>query len=372
VAELLALTSRHLRGILRGRGARIGMLLFALGILATLLLPDPAAGGAGVALLGSLLVLVLFVTGLAVAAGSVLPEDRVAGREGWLSALAPAGWQRRLSVILAAWLLAVGFGAVGGLVIGIALPLARPGVALRAHAPVPLPAGAVLTAGGAPVRIEAVPGGSDLEIDVRPLFSRTSSFAPVDRAEVSWTAADGSHGVIQASARGPLRLAVPDGATDLRLALRTPRIRLRLTAGRSLGAPRSIPLTLAWTGFLLGLLAAAVVPVAVLVSRTTTGQTASAAAVCLLLLGTTRHLLVSLAADLDVQGGLAFASGLLHALGRIAPDVPLLHLIGEAAALHAPGAAASALVLPVLAYTAVVGCLACVPAPRVLREGVNA
>jgi len=378
VRELLALGTMHVRSSVRGRGVRAGLVIFVLGTAATLALPDAAVRGTGLALMGSLFVLLLLVTGLAVGAGRILPEERVAGREAWLAALAPASWKRRLAVVLAAWTLAAGLGAAGGLLLGIVLPLVRPGVMLRAHEPVALPSGAVLATGAAPTALVLSPdaGGRTLEIDVRPLFSRASRVVPVDRVAVAWSArsrgkAAPIRGVLKASARGPLRLTLPAGTSAVRLALRTRHVRLRLTQARRLGAARPTALVLSWTGLLLGLLAGAVAPVAVLVSRGTTGQTASAAALCFLLFGATRGAFVTLAADLDPQGPMALAVGLLRALGGITPDVPILRVVGEAAALRAPGMAAAAWLGPVLAYTVIVTLLACVPVPRRLRAGVN-
>ncbi len=368
--ELSALTSRHLRATLRGRAARVGAVLFLLGLAAAVVLPDARRGG-GLALLGSLLVLTFFVSGFAVGAGAALPEDRVAGREAWLAALAPQGWKRRLAVVVSGWLLAVGMGLFGGLAVGGLVAALRPALPLRAHSAVALPAEAVLAAGGASVTIDLAPGAShrDLELDVRPLFRLSG--VPVDRVRVAWQAG-AAQGALLASVRGPLRLQPPAGATSVRLALETPRVRLRLVAARRLGPEQAPWLGVTWAGLLLGLLAGTVVPVAVLFSRVTTAQTASAVAFLLLLFGASKHTLITLAGDLEPEGLMAFAPGLLHAVSWIAPDAPLWHIVAEAGALRAPGAAAAGLLLPALLYTVVVALLACVPAPRCCATGVNA
>jgi len=369
MSELYALTVRHLRSTLRGRAARAGAVIFVLGLGAALLLPDGTRGG--LVLLAGLLVLVLFVSGFAVGAGAALPEDRVAGREAWLAALAPPAWKRRLAVVLAGWLLAVGMGLAGGIVVGALASVVRPDLTLRAHRAVPMPAGAVLAVGKPAVTLDLQPDAdhADLEIDVRPLY-RLADGMPVDRVAIAWQAG-GDSGVLQASARGPLRLRPGPAARSVRLELQTQRVRLRLGDARRLGGTRAPLLAIAWTGLLLGLLAGAVAPVAVLFSRATTVQTAAAAAFVLLLFGATKHVLITLASDLQPEGWLSIAPGLLRASAWIAPDVPLLHLIAEAGALRAPGLGAAGLLLPALLYTVLASVPACVPAPRALATGVN-
>ncbi len=371
--ELRALISRHLRATVRGRAARAGAVLFVLGLITALVLPADAARGAGLAALGSLFVLALFVSGFAIGAGGALPEDRISGREGWLAALAPAGWQRRLAIVLSAWGLAVVMGGAGGLLIGTLMGVARPDATFQAHTPVALPEGAVLAASSTPVPIPLDGRDADveLEIDVRPLYSRALNAAPADIVEVTWSSgADG--GSLLASARGPLRLTVPAGASSVRLGLNTERVRLRLTGARRLDGTRSPLLALTWAGLLLGLLAGAVAPLAVLFSRATTGQTAAAAAFCLLLFGATRQGLTTLAGDLNADGLMSLAPGLLRAVAWIAPDAPLLHIVSEAGALRAPGVASAGLVVPAIAYAVVTTFLACAPVPRRFAEGRNA
>jgi hypothetical protein len=369
MAELLALTSRHLRTTLRSRAARAGAVCFLLALAATTLLPAGSQGG--LLLLAGLLVLALFVSGFAVGAGAALPEDRVAGREAWLAALAPPAWKRRLAVVLAAWILTVSMGLLGGLAIGLLTLFSGRGLELHAHETVALRGQPLLTAGAEPAVIDLPAGGigEQLEIDVRPLYRLDG--VPVDRVRIAWEAG-GASGTFEASARGPLTLAPPAAARSLRLTLATQRVRLRLTAARRLAPGPGPLLAVVWTGLLLGLLAAAVAPVAVLVSRGTTAQTASAAAFLLLLFGATKEGLIEMAADLDLGGWLAFAPDLLRGCAWIAPDAPLLHLVAEAGALRAPGVAALGLVLPALLYTALACVPACVPAPARFSAGVNA
>lgn len=369
MAELLALTSRHLRTTLRARAVRAGALCFVLALVATTLLP--AASQGGLLLLSGLLVLALFVSACAVGAGAALPEDRVAGREAWLAALAPPAWKRRLAVVVASWTLTVATGVLGGLAVGVLALASGRDMDLNAHTPVPLVGQPLLADGAEPVTIELPQegGATQLEMDVRPLY-RLSSGAPIDRVRVAWAAA-GERGAFVASARGPLTLSPPVGATSVRLALETKQVRLRLTAARRL-APAGGPLpAVVWTGLLLGVLAGAIVPVAVLISRGTTAQTASAAAFLLLLFGATKQGLFEMAADLDLGGLLAFAPGFLRGLAWIAPDAPLLHLVAEVGALRAPGVAALGLALPALLYTLLACIPACVSAPARLASGVN-
>ena len=234
-----------------------------------------------------------------------------------------------------------------------------------------MPVGAVLVAGEPAVTLalRTRPRPADLEIDVRPLYRLTGG-VPVDRVAVA-----GRPAVPPVSCRRrravPLRLRPHRTHAPSVLALRTPRVRLRLQAARRLGATQSPLLAITWTGLLLGLLAGAVAPVAVLFSRATTVQTAAAAAFLLLLFGATKQALITLAGDLQPEGLLALATGFLRASAWIAPDAPLLHLVAEAGSLRAPGIGAAGLLVPALLYTVVAAVPACVPAPRAFATGVN-
>ena len=370
--ELLALTQRHLRTTLRSRGARVAAATFLLTAGAAPLLVGPGAEGASLLLLVLLLVIVLFVTGFAAGAGTVLPEDRVAGREAWLAALAPPGWKRRLSVVLAGWLLVAGLGLAAGAVAGVVVRIAQPTVDLRIAHALPL-AGTPLLGGGAPVVIALPPAGAglrEIEIDVRPLFAGYEE-APVDRVEVLWSTG-AAQGRVPASVRGPVRILPPEGAGRIELALLTPRVRLRLVAARRLGPARATIPTLAWAGLLLGLFAGAVVPVGVLVSRATSGQTAAAAAFSVLLLGTVKGGLLDLAARLAPTGLTSVVPALLGAFAHLAPNVRLLELLAETSAQRAPALGVLATAGPTLLYTVLVAALACVPPPAWWAREVEA
>ena len=150
MTELLALTGRHLRTSARSRAARAALVALAVGLFLAAY-TGRAMPSASLLLIGALFVVLLVVTGFAVGAGAVLPEDRVAGREAWLATLAPAGWKRRLAVVLAGWLLAVGLGVVGGALAGFVGGLARDDLAMRAWTAVPLPE-ARMVGGAEPLR----------------------------------------------------------------------------------------------------------------------------------------------------------------------------------------------------------------------------
>ena len=324
---------------------------------------------ASLVLLGGLFVVLLVVTGFAVGAGTVLPEDRVAGREAWLATLAPPAWKRRLAVVLSGWLLAVGLGLVGGTLAGVVGTLVRDDIVPRAARAVPMPE-ARMIGGSEPLRI-ALPAdadpGSELELEVRPLIRGMNL---IDAATVVWSTETGS-GSLRVPVRGPIRLVPPEGSREVGLAIMTRNVRMRLVEARLLGRARAPVPVLAWVGLLLGLCAGAVAPVAVLLSRVTTGQTAAAGAFCLLLLGAVKGGMRELAARLEPEGFQSVVPVLLEGFAWLAPDAPILAVLVEATDQRAPPLGAFGLVLPALAYTVVVAVLASVPAPARLREGAN-
>lgn len=368
MAELWALTGRHLRTSARSRAARAALVALALG-LALAAWTGRGMPSASLVLVGALFVVLLVVTGFAVGAGTVLPDDRVSGREPWLATLAPPGWKRRLSIILAGWLLAVGIGLVGGAAAGVVALLARDDLALRAWSPVPLPAERML-GGSEPVVLDLPAGHPDhhlVELEVRPLIR---GLRLIDVAEVVWTTPEAT-GTLRVPVRGPIRFVPPGDARQVRLALLTPDVRLRITDARRLGRERAPVPTLAWVGLLLGLCAGAVAPAAVLLSRGTTGQTAAAGAFSLLLLGAVKDGMRDLAARLEPEGIQALVPAVLDGFAFLAPDAPILDVLVEATAQRAPPLGALEAALPALAYTLLVAVLACLPAPPALRSGVN-
>lgn len=368
MAELLALTGRHLRTSVRSRAARAAVVAFALGlVLAALTGGDMPS--ASLLLIAALFVVLLVVTGFAVGAGTVLPDDRVAGREAWLATLAPPAWKRRLSVVLAGWLLAVGIGLVGGALAGGVATLVRDDLSLRGWQPVPLPATRML-GGAEPVEIHLPPvaaGHGEIELEVRPLIR---GLQLIDVAEILWTT-DLTTGSLRVPVRGPVRFTPPVGTRQVSLALLTPGVRMRIVEARRLGPARSPIPTLAWVGLLLGLCAGTVAPVAVLLSRATSGQTAAAGAFSLLMLGSVKDGMRDLAARLEPEGLHALVPAALEAFAFLAPEAPILEILVEATAQRAPPLGALGSVLPALGYTLLVAVLASVPAPAPLRVGVN-
>jgi hypothetical protein len=219
------------------------------------------------------------------------------------------------------------------------------------------------------VRIEvgAASGAARLiEVDIRPRFDFYRHGSPVDRIRMQWRAGD-EHGERDVSARGAVRFNVPAGADELKLASLTPHVQLRALAARRLGPPRSPLLGLAWSGFVLGILAGAAAPLAVLVSRRTTAQTAAAAAFSLLLLGAARSTLLELAGQMDPEGWTRIAPALLEAVAYVAPQVGFFGIFADVVDGRIPAAFPFAALL----YTGLAGLLACLPAPRALRQGAN-
>ena len=378
VTELLALIGRHLREITRDRLTRAVVVLFAVGIAVALYVGSQAVHGDALVVVAVLVFLAVGVAGVAVGVGSALPEDRVAGREAWLSTLAPAAWKRRVAAALAGWLLAVAGGALGGLLAGLAASIVPPAPVLHASRAVPVPAEAFVPAApdageaGATWTLPWAPpaqAGATLDLDVRPRFRRLVT--PIDRVDLAWTCG-ARQGELTTSVRGSVRIPLESGDDALQLASRTPHVDVRVLGARILCGPVPPPLALTLAGLLLGLLAGSVAPVAVLVSRATTGQTAAAAAACLLFFGTTRGALLDLATGIQGEGASAVASTVFGVVSRLAPDTPMFHVVSELSALRALGPAALALALPALLYTAVVLLLVAVPAPRARFEGVDA
>ncbi|MDA1195404.1 MAG: hypothetical protein O2894_09500, partial [Planctomycetota bacterium] len=277
--ELLALTGRHLRTSARSRTSRVAVAVFVLALIAAVLAGRDAPAPS-LLLAVATLALTFVAAGFAVGAGTVLPEDRLAGREEWLATLAPPGWKRRLSVVLAAWVIAAGAGLVGGALAGAVTAFVRADALFRAWEVVPLGESRLLDR-AAPLEfaLPAAPHGYDeLEFEIRPLFR---DFGRRDVVQIIWASGQ-QGGTFDASVRGPLRVPVAAKARALTLSTSTEGVRLRVVEARRLGPARAPVPALAWLGLLLGLCVGAVAPVAVLLSRGTTGQTAAAGAGCLL------------------------------------------------------------------------------------------
>jgi hypothetical protein len=374
MAELAALFALHLRAVSRSRLARTVAILLAAGLLAA-----AAFGGASpLAVGGALLLVALLAAGAALSAGAVLPEDRVSGRDEWLATLAPPSWKRRLAAALCGWALAAAVGLAGGVVAGGLVTLLDPDARFSTHEAVPVFGRALVPAApeegqeGAAwaLALPAQDGGGAraVELDVRPWYPRYA--VPVHRAALTW-AGGGASGALEVPVRGTIRLDLPAEARSLRLALRSRHVNLRVLAVRLLGSGRPAWLALAWAGLVVGLLAGAVAPVAVFVSRRTTGQTAVAAAACLLLFGIVKVDLLALASDLELHRGAWFATFVLRSTSHLAPDVPLLGVLGETGALRSYESQGLAPLLPALVYTAAALLLATLPVPRRLAARAN-
>ena len=363
---LWALTSRLLRTSLRSRMAAATAILFGVGLVLVLWLGTRETHAAGVLLLGGLALVAFLVTGASVGAGSVLPEDRIAGREEWLSTLAPPAWQRRLAAVLAGWGLATALGLVGGLLVGALALALRPDVTFHRQATLAVPEQHISRGPDRPVQLPLDGRAGMVEVDVRPRFDFYRRGQPVDRIDLRWRAGTVG-GEREIPARGAVRLDVPAGATTLELSSLTEHVQVRVVGARRLTGTASALTVLGWSGLLLGLLAGAAAPIAVLVSRRTTAQTAAAAAFSLLLLGAARGTLLELAGQVDPEGWMRVAPALLQSLAWVAPDVAIFPVFEEVVAGRLPTVTPGTALL----YTAIAAALACLPTPRPFRQGVN-
>lgn len=368
--EVWTLTARLLRTTLRSRAALATVLVFMLGVLVAAWLGVRESHVTGVLLFGPLALLAFVVTGAAVGASSVLPEDRAAGREEWLATLAPPAWKRRLAAVLSGWLLAVLLGTAGGLLLGALTAGLRPDVSLRTHRPLALPQETVSAGAQRPVVLELVPvarSGDVVEVEVRPRFRLHGPGGLVNRLRLRWRAG-AEQGEREVSARGAVRFEPPEGAARLELTSATPNVQLRVVAARWLGPQCSPVWALGLTGLLLGILAGAAAPIGVLLSRQTTGQTAAAAAFSLLLLGAARESLLAFAGSLEADGWTGGAPAVLQTVVWLAPDVAVFGVIEQVLA----GLVPAGLPVAALIYTVLATGVACVPAPRLGRSGESA
>jgi hypothetical protein len=306
----------------------------------------------------------------------------------WLGSLAPARWKHRLAVVLATFALTLGCGLLGGIGAGATLALAAPDFELRAARPVALPRGEsgarlVLTASsGGRLRGPSVtiplPGGARegaarLEIDVRPRFELDpdagyGAATLVDtlpiRIEVEGLAPEQR----TVSVRRPLRIALSPTATSVTLSNQGTDAHLRLLRARVLGAERSPFAAMVLAGLLLGLMACAVAPLAVFLSRFTSGATASAAALALLLFGSAKGALLGLASDLAYSGSAAWAFGILETVGHIAPRIEIAACLTELAGGRSFDTASAWGLLPLVLYAAVGLALVALPLPGAIGE----
>ncbi len=378
MSELLALTFRHLREMTRGRLARAALVLFVVALVLAAWLGTRSAQAESLMLLGLVVAVALLAAGAALSAGGALPEDRVAGREEWLATLAPPAWKRRAAAALAGWTLAVALGTLGGFTAGIGVRILRPDVALRPSQALGNFDGHLLTADTPEwweldiPRTKTNPEMWDrwLEVEVQPRYR--SMLVPIDRVDIAVETDGvvvGKARTVTTSVRGPIRVELGKDHS-VRMRLLTAGVALRVGAVRTVNTKGSTVFALGWAGFLIGLLAGCVAPLAVLVSRLTTGQTAVAAACLLLLFGVVKGPLLTLAADLELGGAGEVAAKVLRGVGYLAPDASLLPLFGETAAHRVAGGIG--LAGPALLYGLVCLLLVSLPAPRRFTEGTNA
>jgi len=354
VRDVLGFLGMDLRSALRARGATVWLVL-SLGALALTLALAPGA----TALAGTWFAWV--VGGLALllsaAGGAILPGDRLEGRAAWLATLGPSPARRRAGAALASAALAVGGALAAALTVGLLAPplhLARETLAAR---PVSLPrvlSFRDLAAGGAPRRITLAVGAAlespaRLELETRPRVGRsgTLSAGPVTVAY----AAGGEVGSVEVPWRGRLVVPLVAGTQQVDLDLVAGDQDLLLVRGWVLGAPRPFLLSWLWAGVLLGLAAACMAPLAVALSRVTSGPTAAGAAVVVVLVAAMRSVLPVAALD--------SAPGAIHQIARtilelalaLAPDLSGLSAAAEPAAGRALGPACLAALAPLLPHT---------------------
>jgi hypothetical protein len=376
VSEVLALAGRHVRSALRSRGPLVLLAAFAAGLAATFLLPT--GEGFATATLGALLLVGSVSAAAASASGALLPADRAEGREEWLAPHAPGAPKRRLAAALAGAGLALG-ASVAAAILAALVPLGGDADAsLRASEEVPLPAhrrfrdpalggrtAPVVVAVGAALADEP---GRALEVATRGILrppSAGGSDAAPDRFEVAWTAG-GATGTASVPFRGRLVVPLPPGAREVAFEARTEGMDLRFTEAHVLGGERSRLLTFLGAGLLLGILCASVAPVAVLVSRATSGPTAAGAAAAAILVGLLRGPLDDLALHLESGTLETMALGVLRGAMALAPPTDALGALEGPVSGRALDVASLATALPALAYGLAALVLAAVPLPRAL------
>lgn len=374
MAEILVLARRHLQGALRSRAARVAALIYLAAVLVAIWGPRSATAAGGTLVLFALVALTLLVYAVASGVGNGLPDDRRSGRLEWLRTTAPPAWKHRAALVVAGWTLALLAGLFGGVVAGLAATVAAPEFDLHRSSAVPLPGGTALlvrrppdgASEGPPLTVVLpgpVPADGQVELELRPQFE--SARVLVDFAELDWRSDTGGSGAVHASVWRALRLQVPAGTREITLVNRTPHVGVRIRRARML-SPAAAPvfLLIAGAGLLLGFMAGAAAPVGVVISRFTSGTTASIAAFLVLLYGSLAQSLLGLLQGFDVEGFVRVARTLLLTLGWFAPHLPTAELIGEYASGRTFGVAAATWLPQLLVHTAVLTLLAAVPLPR--------
>ncbi len=340
VRDVLGFLGMDLRSALRARGA-LGWVVLSLGALALTLAFAPGAS----ALAGTWFAWVVggLALLLAAAGGALLPGDRLEGRAAWLATLGPSAARRRAGAALACAALAVGGALAAALTVGLLAPplhLARETLAARSvrlSSPLSF---RDPSAAGAPRRVRidlgsALESAARLEVETRPrvALTGTRSTGPVTIAY----AAGGEVGSVEVPWRGRLSVPLVAGTRTVDLDLVLGDQDLLLVRGWVLGTPRPFLLSWLWAGLLLGLAAACVAPLAVTLSRVTSGPTAAGAALVVVLVAGMRSVLP--------EASLAAASGAVERVARtiletalaLAPDLSGLSAAAEPAAGRALG-----------------------------------
>ncbi|MHC5009567.1 MAG: hypothetical protein ACYTG6_01310 [Planctomycetota bacterium] len=370
--EFPALVLRHLRAALRGRGARTLAIAAVITLGGTLLLPSAGTAAASTLILVALLLTGVFAFGTAAASGTLLPADRIQGREEWLATLAPPGVQRRLATAVAGMLLALGVALASAVIVGLVLGAGGRGPEVRAAAPLPAFEGTLLPAGDGTEghAVVVVPGAGGgprtLEVRLAPRYLRES--ATNVPAEVAWTMG-GEQGRATPAHGAPFRLDLPPDVETVALASASPDIALVVREARLLEGARSLFASLLLAGVLLGVGAASLAPIAVAVSRWTSGATAVTAPLVLVLAGGLRPLLADVP---TTSGDWAQRAGLevVRFASRLAPDMSALSVLAEPGAGRALSAADLGAALPLLLYAVAGLVLVLLPfGSRALREG---
>ena len=338
--DVLGFVGMDLRGALRARGAK-GWAVFSLAALALTLAFAPGAS----ALAGTWFAWVVggLALLLAAAGGALLPGDRLEGRADWLATLGPSAARRRAGAALATAALAVGGALAAALTVGLLAPplgLARETLAAR---PVRLDRPVSCrdaSAGGAPRRIRgdlgpALGSAGRLEVETRPRLGRTGArtAGPVTVAY----AAGGEVGSVEVAWRGRLVVPLVAGTQTVDLDLVAGEQDLLLVRAWVLGAPQPFLLSWLWAGLLLGLAAACVAPLAVTLSRVTSGPTAAGAAVVVVLVAAMRSVLPEAALSAAPGAVEQSARKILEVALALAPDLSGLSAAVEPAAGRALG-----------------------------------
>ncbi|HVG95146.1 MAG TPA: hypothetical protein VND21_11915 [Planctomycetota bacterium] len=324
---LLPLFAWHARRRARSAAAIPLGLLVLLAVAGAALLPS-GSGGAGAATEAVLLLAGVLGALVAVGSAGAHPVDRASGDARFLAALAlPAPARRAAPAVTGALAALAASLAVGA----TALPLlGGSGATVPTWRTTPQRV-ETLADGRAVIDVGPEPG--TLEIDLVPRY-RDLDATSLGTVPATVTLAASSR-TEMLPVRGTARLEVPGGPVEVRSA--DPRVDLRVTGARRVGASASFGGNLLLASLLLGIAGALGAPLAVLFSRGVSAPTAAAAAGVLMLVGAAAPALLTLAADADAVAGGGPASAILRAAVAVSPDLSVVRAASEAAAGRALG-----------------------------------